>query len=273
MLRVNLCVSLVAVLAVALTSGQANATVLFQENFNVDTGVEFYATNPANYGAWSETPPTTAIPFSNPSWSVVGGRLIGDTVIGGGSFPNTTTRLIPVPANVADGSVPLRIEFDAQIVQGGGYDPPGGNFGSYMGVLTGDVITSVHSAAGLFGPIRYSDWNTSAIRPTWFVDPGFVPNGVVHWNMLFEEDGGVWTVTAKIEQGANMFTDTWSTSISPFVGGNNLKLGFYGDDGSGFSAVSLAYDNLLVSAVPEPSSLTLIGVGLLMLAVNRRRSR
>ncbi len=271
----NLCAALVAILAVAVTSGQAHASVLLQENFDVDTGVEFYATSPGNYGAWSETPPTSATPFSDPSWSVVGGRLIADTVLGGGSFPNTVALEIPVPAGVVSGSVPVRIEFDAQIVQGGGWDPGGGNFGSYMGVLTGNVITTLHSAGFLFGPIRYNDWNTTTIRPTWFVDAGYVPDGVVHWDMLIEQaGGGVENVTVTVTQGMSTYTDTWSTTNDPSMidfAGNNLKLGLYGDDGSGFSAVSVAYDNLLVTAVPEPSSLTL-GVGLLMLAVRRRRS-
>ena len=272
MLRVNLCVALVALFAVALTAGQSNADItIFQETFDANTAAEFYSTDPTNYGAWSEYPPAVT-PYSDPAWSVAGGRLIGDTPLGAGSFPNTVAREISVPAGVANGSAPFRIEFDAQILQGGGYDPGGGNYGSYMGVLTGNIVTSLHSGGSMFGPIRYSDWNINTIADPWFVDNGFVPDGVVQWDMLFEPaGGGVYDVTATVSQGASSYTDNWSTTNDPsafqFVDGK-FRLGFMGDDGSGASAVSIAYDNLQVtSTIPEPSSLTLIGVGLLMLVV------
>ena len=248
-------VGLAGVFAVALTAAGVGAEILiFEETFDANTGAEFYSTDPTNYGDWSEVPPGVT-PYSDPSWPVEGQRLKGITPLipGGGAYGNTAARQIPVPAAIVSGATAMRITFDSEVLLGGGYDPGGGDYGCYQGVLTGNHLTTLHSAGVVFGPLRYSD-NAASIRVPWYENVGWDPDGVVHWDMLIEQQGGgVEQFTVLITNGANSFSNTWSTASDPnvfqFVNGE-FTFGFYGDDGSGASEVRMAYDNLQVWQVP-----------------------
>ena len=64
-------------------------------------------------------------------------------------------------------------------------------------------------------------------------------------------------------------TDTPIPVHSELVG-NTLTIAFTSLNGNGFSVDSLSFD-VVPAAVPEPSSLAIIGLGSLMMAIRRRR--
>ena len=237
----------VFVLALALTAAEAAEILIFEETFDANAADEFFITDTVNYGDWSEFPPPSLTPYSSPLWPVSGNRLKPFTPIGAGSYPNTTVRQIPVPAAVATGRSALRITFDSEVLQGGTWNPGGGEYGCYQGVLLHDTIVYFHSAQVVFDARQYTDWyqyqgNSYASGS---------PAGVVNWNILIEQlGGGSDRLTVVITKGGDTFTNTWISSDGfQFVNGK-LRFGFMGDDGSGASDVELAYDNLRVWQVP-----------------------
>ena len=257
----TLTVIAVAVLAVAVTAGDANATVIFEETFDTAAGADFFDTAPGTYGDWSEDPPA-ATPFSNPDYPVVSGQLRAQTPLGAGSFPNVVSRQITVPGAVADGTLPLRITFDSEIITGLA------SFGSWQGILLHDTLIAFHSAGDLFD-VR--DWSST----TWF---GLYANGValssgaVGWDILVEQlGGGTDRFTVNITTPGGSTTEIFTTSDAFQFSGSAFTLGFMADDGSGAEAVEIAYDNVQVVAVPEPSSFALIGLGSVLWVLRRRR--
>ena len=222
-----------ALSAVLCAGAAAQAAVVYQQNFSYPDGTPLTAL-PGWYN-WGGAVPT-----------IVGGKAVS---VGSWDF------LLDMTDIFGYGNPQARIEFDA-ISNGGEFNAffaPGSasgltfNYGQAMGIQHGDY------GAAYFYAFNQGGW--SAPVPS-LVIPGF--SGVHHWVYDLTVSGGQVTWTAGYD-GNPFFVVPKTLNVS---GLNTMEWSGLGQ--------GQTLDNLVITAIPEPATLSLLALGGLA-ALKRRR--
>ena len=281
----QLCLAVASVAAAALLMAQAQAVVLYSDSFNRVEGsgdTNGKPADPANFSAWGTNDNAFGGALSN-AWRVGPSRGGGanqatdgdlaSTIEGGAQYPVDITgsaangfsvrfrfnRFHPINPGTGNGFVAVGLGADPNATVGGG------------GFVPNNSDLAVIFQQGVGG----NQGNTQILQDNTFVDPnnGSQPDSVDYgdptaWHNVFLK---VVPATPGAYGDADTINGTLSVDGAPGFNFSVQGGDFFGTlsfSSNGF--VHRAYDNVIVRAIPEPTSCLLLAAGGMALLVRRR---
>jgi len=288
---------ILTVAAAAMLAGSAGAAIVFQDNFNTSQGSAFTTSGAIGTSSWNVTRPgidndwgarihNNILELSNDASAALnsnGWVFASQTLANSGHFNTTLAnsaglvtwtfnmrQIRPNPAGFIVNS------YGVAFILGGT---------SANAATTGSGYAIVMGNSGVPDPIRFVSYTggiqtlgTAAsgliVAPSPLNDP---TNNFTSISITFEPTTSTWTLYGR-DDGRSSFSDPASGTLtvlgsvvdSTFTGTSLTHMGAYWQ-GSVVTSQTAFFDNITLSAIPEPSTISLIGLVAGAVLLRRRR--